>query len=81
MLPRDLAEQERRDRTRVAKRLIVVPDEPLHRLDGIRMDNGLVMFGFETFRHCAGERPLIEAIPVLEPDRECLDRLTHHACH
>ena len=45
---RHLVEQEGRDCARVAERLVVVPDEPLDQLDGVGVDDLLVMLGSEA---------------------------------
>ena len=42
---RHLAQQEGRDRARVAERLVVVPDEPLDEVDGVGLDDELVVVG------------------------------------
>jgi hypothetical protein len=79
--PRGLVEQERRHRARVPERLIVIVHEPLHKLDGLRVDDVLVVLGAESLRHGTRVWSLVKAVAVIEADREGLHRLPHHACH
>ena len=81
----DLAEQEGRHRARVSERLVVVPHEALDEVDGVRADDVLVVIGAVPVGHLPCVRALVEALPVLEADRERLDgavdQLGHQADH
>src|SRR3954454_9362253 len=58
-----------------------MPYEPLDQIDGLRLYNRLVMLRPKALRDRARERPLVESVPILETDREGLDRLTHNVSH
>ena len=65
-----LGEQERRQRAGVTERLVVVVHESLDQVGGVRLDDELGVLGVMAPRHGAGVGPLVEAVAVVEADRE-----------
>ena len=82
---RQLREQVRRDRRRVAKRPVVVPDQPVHEVERLRLDHELRVLRPEPLRHHARVLALVVVAPACEADRERLHaparRLGHQRDH
>src|SRR5579884_3468594 len=81
MLASSLTQKEGRDRTRVSKRLVVMPHELLQQLNRARSYNELVMVRPESIRDPTSERTLIKSLHILKPNRESFNGSVHQFGH